>query len=70
MADTAAKWLVVRQVVNGGRGSIWLLVDTDGSEATVTAKSDDPSTLRAMAAVLNGADAVYRAELRRNPEPF
>lgn len=63
-------WSVARQVVGNGRASVWLLVDqrrTLGAriEPSVVCKFDDAHEAYAVAAVLNGADPVYRAELEK-----
>lgn len=59
-------WLVVPKKHQGGRTMTFELIDTDGNGAAMRCGLfDDEHQAQAFAAVLAGADPVYRAELKR-----
>jgi len=78
----SAAFIVAPRSVDGGRRSIYDVIDTAAYDPETSGgrergrsrlgSYDDEHQALALAAVLNGADAVYRAELRRldNESPF
>ena len=63
-------WSVASRDVSNGHHTQWMVID--GSTESLFATLDDEHEARALVAVLNGADSVYRAELNRldNDSPF
>lgn len=56
-------WHLASRAVSNGRHTQWMVID--GTTESLFATLDDEHEARALVAVLNGADAVYRAELNR-----
>jgi len=63
-------WSVASREVSNGRHTQWMVID--GTTESLFATLDDEHEARALVAVLNGADAVYRAEINRldQNQPF
>ena len=56
-------WHLASLAVSNGRHTQWMVID--GTTESLFATLDDEHEARALVAVLNGADAVYRAEINR-----
>ena len=56
-------WHLASRAVSNGRHTQWMVID--GTTESLFATLDDEREARALVAVLNGADAVYRAEINR-----
>ena len=56
-------WHLASRAVSNGRHTQWMVID--GTTESLFATLDDEHEARALVAVLNGADAVYRAEINR-----